>query len=630
MKDGGSKGRKGRAGSVSIMQRATTALEAAGLVRKKSSEAVREEKEREKERERSRDMEREKKSSNGDEPRSSHGSGASSKLSKSPPLKASKDHVPPSTPPPHEGSVGATAQMGSPWVLAEGRETVSQPSTLAHAPPEMIHSHSTPNFANTEAAGQTKPVAAGAGRNRANLLTAFRLWFNEDRKGKRKDAAEIHARAPPHVARRGSASAGKFVPRAGGGARTQRPSMSSRRSSSVNSRRSSGTSVQMLVLDSPQLPPRRSFGSHTPNSERGEHSSRPSSIRSVSMQPRHRKSPSQSSAGSVHLRTASPMQKYHRRAGSGSSTRVVRQMGPVARVPGGHARSNSAASSIHSQPSSRPTSWYEPSENEGGVPLRTASPFKARPRRSLDEGSRGGATTFVAHKRQGPFQSPGVGGSGSGTVGRTSWKKSWGIEPPGWSARTAHLPIEVLAISPALEPTSIRDVFSGKAAFIAAGDESDWVDEDDDVPAFAGGLGQLGMPLHGHGHGHGGAGKASVSSASGSSTLSSSYQVQAELKPITLSPAPRGHRPPGSSSSSSSKRGARAIGSASGSAPSNGTLGGRAKAGSHSPAERASPLPSDTGYDSSESRPGRRQLPAVRTTHAFKHPIQEEDEGEEE
>ena len=37
---------------------------------------------------------------------------------------------------------------------------------------------------------------------------------------------------------------------------------------------------------------------------------------------------------------------------------------------------------------------------------------------------------------------------GGGALGRSSWKKSWGMEPPGWSSRTAHLPIEVLALPP--------------------------------------------------------------------------------------------------------------------------------------------------------------------------------------
>ncbi|KAF8816426.1 Pkinase-domain-containing protein [Phlegmacium glaucopus] len=588
-KDSGSKGRKARSGSVSIMQRATTALEAAGLVRKKSSEAVREEKDREREREREREKSREtdKRVGSGDEPRHSHGSG-SSKLTKSPPLKPAKDHPVPSTPPPSDQGHGG--HIGSPWVLAERKDPISQPqhpqpgsTSAVNVHGEILHSHSTPNFSETAARKAGEPPL----RNRANLLTAFRLWFHEDRKGKRK-VEPIASTSPPGsyprpMSRRGSGSNGKFGPRAS--SHRGRLSMSSRRSSSANSRRSSGTSTQMVVLDSPQVPTRRSFGSHTPNSERGEFSSRPSSIRSISQQPRHRKSPSQSSAGSIHLRTSPPSQKYHRRAGSGSSTRVVRQ--PVARTP--HARSNSAASSIHSPPSSRPTSFYDPSESELGP--RSSSPMKTR---SSSRGS-SGSTTFIAQKRQGPFMSPAHGAS----ISRSSWKKSWGIEPPGWQSRTAHLPIEVLAISPPGESMSIRDVFSGKQS-VNLGDESDWVDEDDDIPAFAGGLGQMGATASGI------AGKAGKA-----------QQIDSKPTTVMLSPAPRAHR--------GSKRAARSTGSSSG-----GGSGALRQKGGQSPAERASPLPPDTGYESSETRTGRRQLPTARSGPAFKHAIQEEDEGEEE
>ncbi|KAF5310230.1 hypothetical protein D9619_010414 [Psilocybe cf. subviscida] len=624
-KDGGAKGRKPRSGSVSIMQRATTALEAAGLVRKKSSEAVKEEKERGRERsretERSKDKDKDRRS---DEPRSSHGSGGSSKLTKSPPSSAKglKDH-PPTTPPPAEHSQ-APGQMGSPWVLAEKRESISQPhhgvaqtsTTPVQARGEMIHSYSTPNF--TEAAA--KPTGAAKVRDKANLLTTFRLWFNDDRRSNRKEKrreADIAAterqlsgkytgsqRMTP-ARRNSNSSNAKFNPRAT--SRNHRPSMSSRRSSSVNSRRSSGQSIHMLPLDSPQLPARRSFGAHTPNSEAAEYSSRPSSIRSISRQQRHRKSPSQSSAGSIHLRTASPMQKYHRRGGSGSSTRVVRQITPSMRPP--HVRSNSAASSIHSPPSSRPTSWYEPSDAEG-IP-RTASPYRTRPRRSLEDSSRPSATTtFVAQKRSGPFASPAYGGSG--TAGRSSWKKSWGMEPPGWSSRTAHLPIEVLAILPANEPVSIRDVFSGKQTYTSAGDESDWVDEDDEIFAFAGGLGQTGSSASG----------TAVASSSLTMSMPTSTPMPMEHKPVTLSPAPRGHRN-GNAGKGRTTRMTAASGSRATAAGSS-----RGKAG-HSPSERSSPLPMEAGYDSSDSMPrgGRRQLPVVRSGPAA---IQEEDEEEEE
>ncbi|KAF9527208.1 hypothetical protein CPB83DRAFT_793652 [Crepidotus variabilis] len=662
-------GRKARSGSVSIMQRATTALEAAGLVRKKSAEAVKEERDKDKDREKSKEAEREKEKRIGsnEEPRPSHGStsGGSSKLTKSPPLKPTKDPIPiPSTPPPNEHSHITGTQIGSPWVLADtgisvpaevAREAALATLTGAHTTANslpinrdpMVHSYSTPNISDNVT---RKPSPQPPIRNKSNLLAAFRLWFNEERKGKRKEdpnagshagTSQAHAIGSIRVpSRRGSVSkpqtgvnnknkgGNKYSSQRGTKHRGKRPSMSSRRSSSVNSRRSSVTSnhvAPLLELDSPQQIPRRSMGSHTPNSEfGGEHSSRPSSIHSLSMQPstaasgRHKKSPSQSSTGSVHhFRTSSPMQKlYHRRGGSGSSTtRVVRQMTPVKEQRPPHVRSNSATSSLYSPPSSRPTSFYEQSESEGGGlnRPRTASPYRSR-RKSMDEtssiasnsrkngASGSGPTTFVAQKRQGPFASP-------AGIGRSSWKKSWGIEPPGWSSRTAHLPIEVIDILPLSnnEPISIRDVFSGKhpvhLTTVGAGDDSDWVDEDDDIPALAGGLGQMGALSM----------SSSVSSSAGSTGLNLPPlpPLQMDQGPITLSPAPRGHRTKRSGSGG------------------NGGSGSRSKGG-HSPSPKLSPLPSESLYDTAETRSGRRQLPSGRPGPAFKQAIQEEDEGEEE
>ncbi|KAJ7040690.1 Pkinase-domain-containing protein [Mycena alexandri] len=674
VKDGGREGktgRKGRSGSVSIMQRATTALEAAGLVRKKSSEAFKEEREqkerekehKEKEKEKtSREVER-KGSTGTEETRSSHGSSGpatASKLTKSPPLRPSKDHNPPSTPPPpssddlhHPHPV-----MGSPWVLTGSRDSLAQQQyshhghgapTPANSPGVDVRaSMSTPNFGNghggdehTAGGSNSTGKAAGSHRNRANLLTAFRLWFNDDRKGKRKQNAGVGAAAErgpgsggapaggaTHPSYNRNSSAPQPYPSTSG--HRQRPSASSRRSSSVNSRRSSITSVQMVVLDSPQVPGRRSFGSHTPNSDRG---SRPSSIRSFSMQ-RHRKSPSASSAGSVNLRTTSPIQKYHRRNGSGGSTRVVRHIQTTttttttAGAPGGgrppHHRSNSGASSTYSPTSSRPTSFYEQpglqrsvSDVEG---FRTGSPFKSNSRPSSrarnssgDESSRRGytttttSTTFIAQKRSGAFTSP----SFNGSIGRSSWKKSWGLEPPGWQSRTAHLPIEVLAMSPVSDVTTIRDVFSGggrhglglgAVGVGSGGDESDWVDEDDDVPAFAGGLGQM------------------ATSMSGSS---SSHHPPA-LETVTLSPAPRGHRP-------NKRTTNRSGGSGSASSSSGGPGGARQNSkGGQSPSISSTPLPVENALYESVSSTGRRQLPAGRSGPAFRQAIQEEDEGEEE
>ena len=603
----GSKGRKNRAGSVSIMQRATTALEAAGLVRKKSAEAVREEKER---REREEKEKQAQKNASSEEPRTSHGSG-SGKLIKTPPMRAVKDAALSSTPPPTELN-GSQGQVGSPWVLA-GKQS---PPPDTGSPADTLTS--LPHI-------PTRGSKVGSGhRNRASLLSTFQRWFREDPKGKRKeDPAALSlaqssslnstGSSPVSVRHRGtvkgrSAGRGKIV---GGRGKTsqraKRASVSSRRSSSVNSRRSS-TSMQ-YVLESPPYsasvsrqrsdPSRRaSFGSHTPNSEREEFMSRPSSIHSFVNHPRHRKSPSASSAGSFYVgRTASPLPKNHRRAGSGSSTRVVRQIQMTPSGGKSHLRSNSA-SSAQSLHSSRPGSLYDLSETDS---RRNSSPNKAAMRRSTDEIPRRAYSpaTFVAHKRQTPFSN----GGGNGylnSLGRSSWKKSWGLEPPGWQTRTAHPAVEVLAIYPPEVP-GIRDVFSGRHS-LSMGDESDWVDEDEtESPAYVGGLGQ--MP------------------SSASSTVTTFAQAEAPL----LTPPSRS-APARTGGAAAGKRSVPGMASLS-----VGTHGGRAARGkaNRSPAGRSSPLPSESVFDASETRGTRRQLPTGRAGPAFRG-IQEEDEGEEE
>ena len=218
-------------------------------------------------------------------------------------------------------------------------------------------------------------------------IHTFRMWFNEDRKGKRKASVSqsnapstANVPVPPSPAR----TRGSFRRRGGWNGskpRAKRASVSSRRSSSVNSRRSSVTSMQMVLMETPvhgmdhiqrqrSDPSRRSF---TPNSEieREAHSSRPSSIRSYS-QNRHRKSPSAGSGGSVARlgRAASPLKQYHRRAGSNSSTRVMRHTRPShsQNLSSAHVRSNSTASSTPS-PASSVSSTMRRTNTMAEIPL---------------------------------------------------------------------------------------------------------------------------------------------------------------------------------------------------------------------------------------------------------------------
>ncbi|KAH8823188.1 Pkinase-domain-containing protein [Flagelloscypha sp. PMI_526] len=745
------KGRKGRSGSVSIMQRATTALEAAGLVRKKSSEAMKDQvahphplqpptvppKDIPHKHQPVLPHPPERKSSLGSDgetspsPRSSGGN----KLTKSPPLRPT-----PATPPPALSS-SLDATVGSPWVFTQAGPSsatslVSADGTTIGGGPGGSQSNliaaslSTPSLelnAHSDATIRAPKSGSGSGRkssgggsgsapsgsgntgstgkNRANLLATFRLWFGDgsssgsgeskqDKKGKRK-ASNNSANPPPSSKansssnvfrsvstssaipppkRRTSGSRSRFTVRGNSTARqrghSQRPSISSRRSSSVNSRRSSIASVQMVTMLNGNDSTVSAVG--TPS-----RSSRPSSVHSMqgasgigsSSQQKagkgkkksseHRKSPSASSTGSQQQQQQqqphrqSPLQsRYHHRAGStGSHTRVVRASGPTPKQSKKHGRSDSAASSIAS---SRRNSWYEggpagagapsdtesisklslasssiagPSSSRANAASRASSPFKRK--------SGSGATFLAKRPSTAPFAAMSPSSSGGSSVGRNSWKKSWGLEPPGWSTRsinTQHttvlpLPIEVLAISPGvgsaaspgieLGSASIRDVFAkplGSAGGIMVDDDDEWVDEEEFVDGtFVGGLGQGGLMGLLKSAGATGGGSGTIGSLfSVGETLptssSSSSNLQDGTGTITLSPVPKHKR--GKSGASSGSTGGPGAGGG-------GTGAGTPAAGS------SKPLPT--------SEAAFRQMPnSARGRGQSINVVMEEDEEEEE
>ncbi|QRV84125.1 Serine/threonine-protein kinase [Ceratobasidium sp. AG-Ba] len=454
---------KGRSGSVSILQRASTALSTAVLVRKKSEENPR-----------SRLMDTEE----------------------TKPAKLTKLQPAPSEAPSEKSSTTPTSAIpASPWVLA-GTSSVGAKSA-ATAPTDS----QTPEESPEDTLSSLPRIASSSKtRQRASLLTAFRTWFQDDKK-KRKDpmvSVHIAGQRRTNVSTPTSATSLRGRPRAAVRADSyksrhrhheHRVSVSSRRSSSANSRRSSVVSAHHPQLDG-AIPisrqrsdaSRHSIGTRTPTSERGDYPSRPSSIRSFSMtpvtpnmrRPRHSKSPSNSSAGSGRIprrSTQSPLQQYHRRAGSGSSTKVVRQ---VKTVQTRHGRSGSAASSIRSVPNSRPTSFHEAFSALDSDAVATSYSNSPEPRRAQYT-----TTNFVAQKK--PVTYAGV--------ARTSWRKSWGTEPPGWSSKViAHAPPRE-SESPSSTSTSgkanLRDVFTGRPS-LSPDDEDEWTDEEE----FLGGFGQ--------------------------------------------------------------------------------------------------------------------------------------------
>ncbi|KAJ1306190.1 hypothetical protein OPQ81_010899 [Rhizoctonia solani] len=481
---------KGRSGSVSLLQRASTALTAGVLVKKKSDENTRasridvgkpkpEEVTRQA-KARSDETARLVKAKSDErmtmeDPTAVRLAQAAARLTKLQP----SDNAPS-----EKSSTTPTSNIpASPWVVT-GNSGVG----VAVAKPV-----DTPEEREDTLSSLPRISSAAKPRQRASLLTAFRTWFQDDRK-KRKDQPPVQYVATtrrvvstPTSSTRGRGTRPRPTDTYNGSKRRRehRVSISSKHSSSANSRRSSVVSMNYPVPEgtSPVTrqrsdPSRRSM---TPTSERGEFSSRPSSVRSMSVsmtpvtpnmrRPRHSKSPSNSSAGSGHpvRRAQSPLQQYHRRAGSGSSTKVVRQ---VKNVPHSqrHNRSNSAASSIRSVPNSRPTSFHEGFNTIDSDAILTSYSNSPEPQRRTY-----GQTSFVAQKKKGGVYTG---------VARTTWKKSWGIEPPGWSGSSASTSKPTSSMRETDPPSAgLRDVFTGRPS-LSPDDDDEWTDEDEFMVGF--------------------------------------------------------------------------------------------------------------------------------------------------
>jgi hypothetical protein len=416
-------------------------------------------------------------------------------------------------------------------------------------------------------------------RSRASILSTFRTWFDDGRR-KRKTGSSLGAlsntpsggimasKSAPAMAGyfpadggvgmpdhpytpRNKRTGGKGTgPRRGGRAhKDKRPSISSRRSSSVNSRRSSAASLASManipgalgsvgeyaVYNGASLTRRMSDGSRrsygagakTPIEEDLFDPSRPASARSLGhgtpvtagiakRGKRHSKSSSTSSGGSLGRRvptrppsrseTASPTgtkSRVHHRVGSGSSqTRMVKHHGKktpsISQSMSGGTEAPASESQTGSQKRGRVRSGSVSSVQSGGSSaLGDDAEFGGRRTGSPLRSGKGGV---MGQKKHNAYTTTPNGSLGYITS-RSSWKRSWGQEPPGWANRAANqgVIIEILDNSP---KGNVRDVFAGggKSGWAPGtsppsdGNEDDWSDVDDDVQ-FAGGLGQLGSVL---------------------------------------------------------------------------------------------------------------------------------------
>jgi len=357
--------------------------------------------------------------------------------------------------------------LTAPWGSPASSITVKSPvATPQHEPSSL--SRATSVTINEPARPEIKPKA----NKRDSLWTAFRHMFVEDRRRRKREGQSPLALvdnqikiAPAVVLSRGPAARSPHVNRVpqpnGRRSLDVRPQIHSRRSSSVNSRRSSITSAHLPadLHDSLAALGRhtshRSHGSQTPTSDREhfvDYPSRPGSVSSLhrggsrrSSHSMNVKSPSIHSESSSRYPPPSPLHKYQRRSVSGfNSTRVQHiRVIPETQI----LRSSSVASSVRSNASSRRSSIDKGrmDDNTGESDYDTGrDDVSIRSLRRRLEERRGSSLANQIHRTRSPL----VHGH---------------HKPP-------HKP-----------KAPIRDVFQQK--------DDEWEDEDE-VPAFEGGLGQ--------------------------------------------------------------------------------------------------------------------------------------------
>ncbi|KAJ9101716.1 hypothetical protein QFC21_003055 [Naganishia friedmannii] len=386
----------------------------------------------------------------------------------------------------------------------QSSQAVSMSSDRQASPPKLPHSvshgtvQSLASMASSAVSMDDTPSKSqtGKGRKRESLLTTFRSWFYEDRKGKRAPAPPmptLHVANNAHVNRRPpsyqlpNSSSNK---RSGALRRTpsdQRPALHSRRSSSVNSRRSSVTSMHMAGMELPVGSPldtyglirrgslgRRSAGSRTPTSERGDffvggNGSRPSSVHSFTTtvkapHPRHLET--HSMAGS--LRAHTPSRTTHNRSPGLSHYQRVTSSSPANRSR--HARFASSA----------------PAPVLSGRAVSTASSHRsnASSRRSSGEHS----THLMADDAEDEADLADDASIRSSRRKRTGHERY--VYPSSRRIRSPHgSSTSLVSLAHTKPRPPIRDVFAKKRGNAGGLTDDDWVSDEEDG-AYAGGLGQ--------------------------------------------------------------------------------------------------------------------------------------------
>ncbi|GAA5917168.1 hypothetical protein JCM5296_005588 [Sporobolomyces johnsonii] len=438
------------------------------------------------------------------------------------------------------------------------------PSPLPSPAPSNAPSHDTfDTITSSTSSGRprpsssnTPPVGTKKGTKGGNLLANLKFWFGEGprRRNKRSSPSRANdALSSTSLGRSQSLNSSYRGPsQAYVASPLRRPAIGSRRSSNNSiappSRRSSVSSAHRVNLHdhghgSSFASPRPGLGLHhrrqsdssrTSISDRGEHS-RPPSVRSFSGTPggstdrapprrnRHSKAGSASSAGSYHP-SVSPKDAVYRRP---PTTTTVRRRHP-SHSHGRHRRSTSGASSTHTHRSSTSSAGGGGSDDDGGFddgggadPImeedETADEDdKVAPEEPVDEHVKAAARERALRTLSGDFSSssppsvsvsvsrpPLVHKASSSYASVHSESSSTSRHGAGHATFSAHKsthlfgsPLQPRARSgstgkrtaaPVVPRPPIRDVFAAKSK--GKDGESDWVDEDE-LEGYGGGLGQ--------------------------------------------------------------------------------------------------------------------------------------------
>ncbi len=377
---------------------------------------------------------------------------------------------------PHSSPVGSIASL--PSDVAAPRQAVSTQRSRSPASSSTTHGPA-PNSFTSPSSGADLAIGRMKASKRDSLWSTFRQLFIEDKRRRKGEisgsplAAGDLKIAPAVVPSRGIGARAPHVnrvvqPISANAARRisidVHPHPPSRRSSSVNSRRSSVTSMH-LPSDLHEIPPalarrhsHKSHGSETPNSDREyQEPNRPSSAHSDRRGSSRRssqtalRSPSMQSDTSGRSHQNSPLHNYQRSSPAGFASTRVRHL-TLKAVPTAQGRTGSRASSVRSNASSRASSVDrgrgDNQDSDYDTRREDASMRSKRRKSSVAQ------LVQLIHRPRSPLTHPG-------------------------QLHIQH-PRHVSAVK---RKAPLRDVFKHK--------NDDWVSEDDEpITSFAGGLGQ--------------------------------------------------------------------------------------------------------------------------------------------